>query len=335
MNQEICSSIDAMLCHGTLFLFGLAFAAIVIWLLSKKGKIDVILEHFYRLTPLIIVFFSIWFFYHAFEVTHSCSTVSNDLQLPQLNQLGVDTNLNYQIIAKVDFLARQVQEKVANISSVEHDRFRAELGTWLSIFGLLSIIATIVVPVATYKVQYGTLEKKMKKLIDQYDKQKEKAEEIQSQIDSQEARSSESIAFMETTTSTDGKSYVELLNQCRIRKAELFKIGIGSFKHKEVSQKAEQTVGMLKEINEEVLCKTSNLDVLKLALNIINSVNMFLGTKTAQDSGFTQSFMEELVAKKPLSVQPADMDKRLRGLPKNLVSIYRGFYNTLFSKQVM
>lgn len=302
---------------------------------KKYDKLDGLITSCYRIAPLLVVMFCCWFFVYAFKVTNQYSVAIDDhLRLPTCTQDSPITNFNCLIISKIDSLERKVQEKVVRVSSVEHDRFRAELGTWLSIFGLLSIIAMIVVPVATYKAHYKDLEEKIQKLSSKYNKQKSKSEEIQNQIDNQEATSNETIGFIEAQrdSGSAGDMY-EFLNACRLRRVKLFSDLKDIKGEKDVNFIVNQVAELLEKIDQKVLKMSDDIGILKLALNILNSINMSLGIKVSRDTGFSQSLEKKLKEEKPLTLSPAKIEEKLRDLPENLLGIYKGYYNALYSKQ--
>ena len=108
--------------------------------------------------PVLVVAFCCWFFYYAFEKTHSGEKVD----VPTVN-VFMGTNVNAKSLEAVFCGERyQSQLKLAlesreAIVRAEHDNFRAELSTWLSIFGLLSILATISVAAFSYACQQLSL----------------------------------------------------------------------------------------------------------------------------------------------------------------------------------
>lgn len=333
--MEYGSFVDNMLLHGAWFLSSLAFLASVLFFMRKQGRLDWLISTSYKLAPLIVVLFCVWFFVHVFENSQHQKPTSCDvfhIEASSLSNLSQNerNDLNVAIVS----LTKAVNEKIDKVSSIEHDRFRAELSTWLSIFGLLSIIATIVVPVATYKAQYGALEEKLRALDELYDKQKTQSDEIQSQIDDQDARSSESLAFSQNDAKSGDVSY-EVLNKCRMEKAEAFsfKIDAGMEFGESIKARAKKTIEILQKINDCVLTKSNDAEILKLALNIINSINVFLGTRVSRESGFSNEFLKIHKERKPLTILQDEMENRISNLLPDQAGIYKGFYNALYLKQ--
>lgn len=77
----------------------------------------------------------------------------------------------------------------------EHDQFRAELGTWLSIFGFLSILATIMVSVLSFACQHLSLKGEkdeisasLNKLSTEQEEEKKQLEEAKMQVSEAKAQ---------------------------------------------------------------------------------------------------------------------------------------------------
>lgn len=107
----------------------------------------------YRLMPLLVVGYCCVFFWHAFEASRvGCGERVNG-SVSGLAMCGTNIVVSVSDLNLLKTGMTEIMTNRENIVKAEHASFRAELGTWLSIFGLLSILATIVVPVATYKFQ--------------------------------------------------------------------------------------------------------------------------------------------------------------------------------------
>ena len=141
------------MCDFVLRGIGLTTVAVVVLMtlfrvVCGRGALNCGVLFIYRIAPLLILGFCCTFFWHAFESTrvHVCD-----------NQVFVEDIRNAhgnlpQLLLDKERIVRK-----------EHEAFRAELGTWLAVFGLLSILATIMVPVATHKFQAMAAEDERRK----------------------------------------------------------------------------------------------------------------------------------------------------------------------------
>lgn len=127
--------------------------AIVLRVVVGRRALRVSLMFLYRLMPLLVVGYCCVFFWHAFEASRvDCGERANG-SVSGLARYGTNIVVSVSDWNLLKTGMSEIMTNRENIVREEHVSFRAELGTWLSIFGLLSILATIMVPVAAYKFQ--------------------------------------------------------------------------------------------------------------------------------------------------------------------------------------
>lgn len=138
------------------------------------------------------IFFVVAFFITNYNSRH---------EVPHFNvNITGTTNVTQEAVSDIVhevMYSKDYQQKLKKLMSDrerivkrEHDSFRAELGTWLSIFGLLSILGTIMASVLTVSCQHLSLKNEkdeiyaaLNKLSAEQAKEKKQLEEAKTQVE--------------------------------------------------------------------------------------------------------------------------------------------------------
>lgn len=149
---------------------------------------------FWSLMGIVLcwIFFVVAFFITNYNSRHEVPYFIVNIVGPT----NITQNAVSDIVHEVMY-SREYQHKLKTtisnrerIVKQEHDQFKAELGTWLSIFGLLSILGTIMASVLTFACQHLSLKGEkdeiyaaFNKLDVEQEKEKKQLEEAKTQVE--------------------------------------------------------------------------------------------------------------------------------------------------------
>lgn len=274
-----------------------------------------------------VVAFCCWFFYHAFDTTIR----ARSFDIPTVN-VFVGTNVNAKVVETVlcgeryQNQLRLALESREAIVKMEHDYFRAELGTWLSIFGLLSILATISVTAFSYVCQQASLKSEKEEIKKTFEKEKEEIKkkfiELEERLsklkanleDEFKAKQDEvgnvgAVAVTEIRESAlespveSSEAWGEELKSVQDESRMFIKIWAkakgpeGPF-----DEKINMGIEVLKKFNKLIEKYRNNAEVEIEILKKFNILNIYLGQGAVKTSEFFELFVQELREKKPLKV---------------------------------
>ena len=120
--------------------------------------------------PVFVLLVCIGFFWYVFS-----QTMAQSKQEVPLVQFSIANDCSSNAVVQVlssDVVNRKVEAALTireQIVEKEHTRFRAELSTWLSIFGLLTILVSLIAPVCSLIFQQKEFDR-LQKLIDDQSK---------------------------------------------------------------------------------------------------------------------------------------------------------------------
>lgn len=275
-----------------------------------------------------VVAFCCWFFYHAFDTTIQ----ARSFDVPTVN-VFVGTNVNAKVVETVlcgeryQNQLRSALESREAIVKMEHDNFRAELGTWLSIFGLLSILATISVTAFSYVCQQASLKSEKEEIKKTLEKEKEEIKkkleerlsELKANLENEfKAKQDEvgnvgSVAVTEIRESAlespveDGpessEAWVGELKSVQDESRMFIKMWVkANDPEKPFDEKIKMGIEVLTKFNELIKKHLNNAEVEIEILKKFNLLNIYLGQGAVKTSEFFELFVQELMEKKPLKV---------------------------------
>lgn len=310
---------------------------------------------------IVVVLYCCWFFRYAFDKTHMSETFG----VPTVN-VCVGTNVNEKMLETVlcgeryQNQLRSALESREAIVRMEHSNFRAELGTWLSIFGLLSILATISVTAFSYVCQQASLKSEKEEIKRTLEKEKEeikkkfielekhlsklkvdfenefkaKQDEVgnvgavavteikESSLESPAEDGPESSgAWVGELTSVQNKSRMFI----RMWAQKPLKDTGGPF-----DEKIKMGIEVLKEFNKLIKKYLNNAEVEIEILKKFNLLNIYLGQGAVKTSEFFELFVQELKEKKPLKVSYDDVMGSLKDHENG--SLIAGYYGHVYNK---
>lgn len=299
---------------------------------------------------VIAIFVCIAFFITAFFITRPnrdnirpvvCVTVASDA--------GANAITNHVMYSEC------YQEKLKtilhdreSIVTAEHERFRAELGTWLSIFGLLAILATIMVATFSFACQQASLKdekddvkRQFKELDERFEKLKLDLEseykEKKGQIVNAGAAAVTEIRGESSATSemvSNDATWQNELVPLQNKSTEFIKMWSRSRRDCEggrFDEKIELGISTLKDFNALIDKRLATKEMLGEILNKLNVFNIYLGQRTVRDSEFYDKFLWRMRQDRPLSVPPDEVEKALEGFENG--AIRAGYYMKLYKLQ--
>ena len=262
---------------------------------------------FLLVLPVGVISFCCWFFWTAFDRTMS----RNSTTAPALQILTVANSYSNVVwkIVKQDEALREIEKALSDRTKIvreEHDCFRAELATWLSVFGLLSILATLIVPICGHLLQIKEVERLQTLLLEQEAKTEEIKKELAKIVDSRQAVDNSTAAISEfaeashnlKTSETDLRGFLFKFKTIwgRDRVDEKIEAGLKLFT--ECDERITKAIGK-KDYDEIVRC-----------VDTLNSACAYLGGKSLQE--FKPSFCRKLRQMKPLKNDVEDVNRILK-----------------------
>lgn len=313
-----------------------------------------------------VVVFCCWFFDHAFGTTIQ----ARSFDVPTVNVFA-GTNVNAKVVETVlcgeryQNQLRSVLESREAIVKMEHDNFRAELGTWLSIFGLLSILATISVTAFSYVCQQASLKSEKEEIKKTLETEKE---EIKKKFTELEKRLSKLKVDFENEFKTN------LENEFKAKQDEVGNVGavavteiresalespvesseawgdelesvqdesrmfikMWAQKPSKVTggpfdEKIKKGIEVLKKFNELIKKYLTNAEAEIEILKKFNLLNIYLGQGTVKSSKFFCAFVQELREEKPLKVPYDNVKECLRDYDNGY--LIAGYYGHVYKLQ--
>ncbi|MGN0846696.1 MAG: hypothetical protein ACI4RA_04845 [Kiritimatiellia bacterium] len=224
------------------------------------------------------------------------------------------------------------------------------MGTWLSIFGLLSILVTVIVSTCSYLFQQRSLKEEKEEIFSKIDqKVKEGLSSISKRADheseSLEATAAASAASASVAATAAPESGMGMSNVPGTRGEgplgefrDLFARFVKEWPTYECSDamrervfrnKIELGIDVLRNLNDQIR-KSEGRELIPW-LGLLNGVNIYLGQVKRSD--FSVRFMEEVRRRRPLTLREEEVAAKLKGLGDLDPRIHAGFYNTLYRKQ--
>lgn len=322
--------------------------------IRKKGFMNKIIGILNAVIPMLVVAFCCWFFYYAFERT--CSREKSDI--PTVN-VFLGTNVTAKTVETVLCGEKyQSQLKVAlesreAIVRAEHDNFRAELGTWLSIFGLLSILATISVAAFSYVCQQASLRSERDEIKKTLEGGKEDVEEkftnFENRLSELKDNLEKEVRAKQDEIGNVGVAVVsEIMGESPLVTSDAdespqvwgdklksvqdeSKLFIKMWAQKPLKdergpfdKKIRTGIRVLKKFNELIKNYIGNAEVMTEILKKFNLINIYLGQEAVKTSEFYGQFVQELKERKPLKVSYAEVKKCLKDNDK--ATLIAGYY---------
>lgn len=285
--------------------------------------------------PFLIVGWCCHFFNYAFDRTMALC----DKEVPTVQfSIAQDCSSNAvlklvsgdAIIAKIASSALTNREQIVK---KEHDRFRAELTTWLSIFGLLTILVALITPIFSIVFQQKEFER-LQILIDsqataiqevkaqqeelrrKHEEVTQAAEKVSNDIDSNDAN------FIEYTPSDMPNGLRNLLNQ--------FKNIWGKDR---IEEKIAAGIRLFNECDEKIGDAMAGDDYVGIrnCLNILNNANAYLGMRNLDE--FREVFIRQMLLIRPLkhsneeiitALEKGGIDGPIRGFYQKALSLQGG-----------
>lgn len=305
-----------------------------------------------------VVVFCCWFFLHAFDKTMAENHCS-DLNL----SVNVSSNCCHACISSntVDFCLygsegveklREIMTDRERICNYEHDRFRAEMGTWVAIFGLLSVLVTVIVGTCSYMFQQRSLKDEKAEIFAKIeDKVKAGLSSISEQVnhgseslESTAAASAASVSVVATSVATlseeeasDGSSNSadKALDKIQGYFTKFVKMWptyahTNSEREQTFSKKMNLGIKVLRMLNEHIR-NNSGRDLAPW-LGLVNGINVYLGQ--VKKSDFYDRFVEQIREEKPLTETVEIIGEKLQGVKDLNSKIYVGFYRSLYRHQM-
>ena len=312
--------------------------------------------------PFIGIVACFVFFYVAFDRTMKgnsdfsvtvCNGQSNTIDKCQDERL-------YAIKNTCD-LKSFLEDYHDKIAVKEHDRFRAELGTWLSIFGALAILATIMVSSFVYLSQQASLDKvekqvernireindEVKKFKEDVETVKTHAKAVEKRIKDYEKRADEiSTDFDAKTegnelansalsgddcvpskTETDFSHRLSSMQSATGKFCRVFpKTGDPRNPEVKFRDKCDLGISVLCDYNS-LLGQFKGKEETTAIINKMNTINIYLGIRSVISSGFEKVFNGAMKKNKPLEIAPEEI--KSRGVDSKPL----GFYEKLWNRQ--
>ena len=311
------------------------------------------------------VILCIVFFVVAFWITRT----DEKYQVPILN-VTVASNVDAETITNDVRFCESYQEKLKtilqdreSIVNGEHEKFRAELGTWLSIFGLLAILATIMVAALSYTCQQSSIKDERDRLLIEFDGLQENFETYKESLSGQFKRFKDDMADLATQhvdkidnegAVAESENIVKNLNEnddegnrvdldygienefmnvqdeCK-RFVRLWPPASVSTKSavERFSDKIDAGIKCLRRYDSLLLkCKELRVPSIKIKKIVckMHLIKIYLGQNVRSD--FYELFILALRREKPLTITPGEIEEMLVGLQDvNIVGFYKSLYD--------
>lgn len=284
---------------------------------------------------ILVIGFCCFFFFYAFNKT--MKQCDNNVPLVQVSIANDCTsNAVFQVLSH-----ETINEKVEAVLMArepiverEHNRFRAELATWLSIFGLLTILVSLIAPICSLVFQQKEFDR-LQKLIDDQSKSIEDIKIWRMEIEhtaKQVASAKQEMDNEKASSDADRKEeeqrespnpHDDLRSLLRHFK-EIW--GVDKFDEKIVAG-----ISFFVECNARITnaIANSDYDSLRNCLNIVNNANAYLGGKSVAD--FRLVFSEQMQQKRPLKMANDVVRKALKD--GKIEGPIEGFYNSALNLQ--
>lgn len=269
------------------------------------------------LLPISVIGFCCWFFSHAFNCTMAqCTQRVSPVQILAQSTGASNEVVNALTTSPVQQVIKEALTDRSMIAEKEHDKFRAELATWLSVFGLLSILATLVVPACAYLLQQKEFDKLQKILDNQREAMenlkkdvKEMQDDMQSEV--KVAKKEINIAKSEVTNTAEAlRDSIE--EECTANNgcfgdndSDSLKTLLYKFKmlwgDENIEKKLQAGLELFEACNKEIdkAIEENNPDRLSRSINMLNNANAYLGTSNLYK--FKPLFVDRLKDNRPLT----------------------------------
>ena len=299
------------------------------------------------LTVIVICFCGIFFWVVFNRTMKQC-----DHETPVV-QFSIANNTSSNAVSRI--ISSDIAEKIAetaltdreHIVEREHTRFRAELATWLSVFGLLTILVTLITPVCSLVFQQKEFER-LQKLIDSQAASIDEIKAQQTEIKAQqeEIRKNQKDITQVAKDVEEAKGYVaNVKNSTDANVQEEAETGLGETAHSNrqdslrgslnyfkdiwgrdnLEDKISAGIRLFYECNAQISKAIANEDYdgLKNCLNVMNNANAYLGMRNLEE--FREIFMQRMQSIRPLKHSNEEVVNTLkRG---GLNGPITGFYN--------
>lgn len=300
--------------------------------------------------PVVAIAFCMMFFVVAFWITrpnrgYLVPAVSVTVASESMAD-SVTNNVMYS--SEYQQKLKTILEDRESIVKAEHEQFRAELGTWLSVFGLLAILATIMVSAFSYACQQASLKdekddvkRQFKELDERFEKLKSDLEaeykEKKGQIDNagdaavsevREERSSMSEVVPKDATWQNDLVPVQNKSKDFIR---MWSRRRSDFKGGRFDEKIELGISVLKDFDAIIEKYLADVEAESEILNKLNLFNIYLGQRAVRESDFYDEFLGRMRRVRPLSVP---CDKVTEAVERSENGALRaGYYAKLYKLQ--
>lgn len=301
--------------------------------------------------PISVLFFCCWFFRYAFDKTVERGCLETPSVIVNVSS-NIQSNSVVSALYSADFQSKLKNILICreSIVAAEHDRFRAEMSSWLSIFGLLSILATIVFAAASYLMQQMSLKDEKRSIDLQFGRLRREIAQHKKDIQvygqgvrkNIEQQTSNAAATINTTSAgaVDGKPTADAsetvdmreIRQCQYKfMAEWPSYEAQQENRKDAFQeKIEHGISFLRHINEKLEAKNSP-EIQLSYLNLLNGINVYWGKVV--DEEFKRWFVEALCSEKPLTLAGDELKRSLNGIDEKEKNIAVGYYMKMYEMQ--
>jgi hypothetical protein len=292
--------------------------------------------------PIAVITFCCWFFLHVFNQT----TTKRDYEasIPVL-QFSIARDCSSNEVFKVvsnDTVEKIVKEALTDREEIverEHEKFRGELGTWLSVFGLLTILVTLIVPICGLLFQQKESDK-LQKLIDEQSKSIEEIKAQHAEMKAQQAvmkaqqdeirKKQDEVTNVAEKVSNDMDSNdANIAENTQTEKQDGLRSLLNYFKSlwgkESVEEKISAGIRLFDDCNKKIsdAILDDDYDSLRNCLNVMNNVNAYLGSRNLD--GFREVFSRRLQSIRPLKHTNEDVVQALE--KGGLSGPITGFYN--------
>lgn len=301
--------------------------------------------------PLAGIFFCGVFFWYVFTETRP----KDNVMVPTVN-VTVASGVDATAVTNNVFFSKSYQEKLEkilrereSIVAAEHERFRGDLGTWLSIFGLLAILATIMVAALSYTCQQVSLKEERAGIREELERMKAEIRALAlseqkafssdaSQVngvrkfellggDGSQMTDDQNVSVVENSSETDFES---AQNECK-KFVKMWPTVSGNTKSPEemFAEKVEAGIKVLCQYNE-LLLKSQGPET-KEMLEKMHLISIYLGQ--VRETDFYRLFVSALKERRPLTLANEVILDKLESCDCNKAMI-AGYYRHLYGLQV-
>lgn len=275
--------------------------------------------------PIGIIGYCCWFFWYAFDRT--MAQVDHEVPVVQF-LVPNDASTNHVLYSVSKCIMTEITEKALTdrkqIAESEHTKFRAELATWLSIFGLLTMLVALIAPVCGLVFQRQELDKVQKSIDDI------RARQIEINQTAKHVKDVEGEVYnTKASSDADREEDEKRENQDNLRSL------LNSFKSiwgiDKTAEKIYAGIKLFEECNTTLNTAIDHKEYERLAkcLNILNNANAYLGMKNLAE--FRAAFSFEMEKKRPLKVSNEAVAKALDD--GHYDGPIKGFYNSALNLQ--